>query len=314
MIESYAVIIPTRQRPASLARAVQSVIAQTIPPGEIFVVDNSPPASGLKATDVSALGSCVTIISAPDAPNAAAVRNRALQRVSCRYVAFLDDDDEWLRDKMELQLAWLADHPDHVAVVCGRRVVSPEGERIETPAQDTISRLLDYDNFGGSFSFITFDRTRCPDLVLDERLSAFQDWDFLLRARRFGGLGIVPRELAIYHDHRGPRVTSQLTGRRRSLQIVLATHHRSMPHNARRWVYSRILALRYCERKALGHSGQNLRLLCRSISIGSRTKFPLPLRFRALLGRAFLAAPRSISIFTQHIASSLKVRASRSKG
>jgi glycosyltransferase involved in cell wall biosynthesis len=96
-----SVILPTHQRPAMLARAVASVLAQTWRDWELIVIENG----GGAAADVLAQlpSDRIRLVTLPH-PNVSVARNRGLELAAGRYVAFLDDDDEWLPEKLERQL------------------------------------------------------------------------------------------------------------------------------------------------------------------------------------------------------------------
>ena len=280
-----------------LARALASVAAQSVTPGEVIIVNNGNEMIAPDCARLTVMGIDVRVLDLPEARNAAVVRNHGVARARFRYIAFLDDDDEWLPEKMAAQLDYLRDHPDCSAVSCGRRVVSTGGIRSEVPGVETIDRLLAYDNFGGSFSFIVFDRERTPRLILDETLTAFQDWDFLLRAAKFGRVGIVSLELALYHDHPAPRITNVIPGRRRSLKRILVTHRLSLPRDARRWILSRIWGLRARERVAAGFS--RVRVMddvVLSLKWGIQCRLPFWLKTRALGGRLLVFLPNGFAL------------------
>ena len=161
----YSVVVPTRDRPASLFRALSSIAAQTVPPAEVIVVDNSRAAGSSGAGEWAALGFNLVVLSAPEARNAAAVRNLGLRYTALDVVAFLDDDDLWLPTKMEKQLEFLRSRADCCAVVCGRKVISEDSQFLEVPSEAQLSELLHFDNFGGSFSFLALDRSPLPGAV-----------------------------------------------------------------------------------------------------------------------------------------------------
>ncbi len=108
------VVIPTKDRPSELARALRSALSQTLPPHEIIIVDT------LESVDerVTALISSIepsddkgTIVASkkilyihlPKA-NGGLARNRAIQLASGDLIAFLDDDDEWHENKLATQV------------------------------------------------------------------------------------------------------------------------------------------------------------------------------------------------------------------
>jgi glycosyltransferase involved in cell wall biosynthesis len=275
-----------------LALALGSVARQTVLPDEVIVVDNSPAPAPIGGARLTALGIHFRVVPAPLARNASAVRNIGLRHASSDVIAFLDDDDAWLPTKMEKQLKLLKSSPKHCAVVCGRLVVSHESGFVEIPNVSDVANLLPYDNFGGSFSFIVYDRSRCTGLTLDEGLDAFQDWDFLLRAARFGPIGVVPEVLAVYNEHRSPRITRRIAGRRRALCVLLGRHRRHLKRDARRWMISRQWDLRAQEAVSRGDWHSARHGVWRSLQWGWRCQFPLWLKCRSLARRLVLLLPR----------------------
>jgi glycosyltransferase involved in cell wall biosynthesis len=270
------------------------------------VVDNSREQGRLGAGDLGALGLNLVVLPAPEAGNAAAVRNLGLRHTGLDTVAFLDDDDLWLPTKMEKQLQFLRSRTDCCAVVCGRRVVAEASQFVEIPSEEQLGALLHYDNFGGSFSFIVLDRSRCRGLYLDEKLTAFQDWDLLIRAARRGRIGVVPEVLAIYNDHRGPRITRTLAGRRQALRRLLGQHGKYMDADARCWMVSRSWDLRAQESSAGGHRGLTRHCVWRSLQWGWRCRIPRRLKYRSLTRRIALLFPVGVAQFLRTAATRLK--------
>jgi len=75
----------------------------------------------------------IQVVKLPVNRGAAAARNAAMRRAGGKFLAFLDSDDEWLPGKLELQLAYLRDHPE--CAVCATpgmavTVSSPEKIRL----------------------------------------------------------------------------------------------------------------------------------------------------------------------------------------
>lgn len=107
-----SVVIPFYQKqPGILIKAINSILAQTVPVGQIDVVvdDASPvPASAELSAVMSAHPGLLRIIEQPNAGPAAA-RNKGLDSVphDVEYVAFLDSDDEWMPDHLANALASL---------------------------------------------------------------------------------------------------------------------------------------------------------------------------------------------------------------
>jgi len=99
-------LIPTYNRREHVCRAIDSVLAQTMPVDEIIVVDDG-------STDDSAemirsrYGQRITVIRQENA-GVSAARNRGIREAQGKWIAFLDSDDVWFPTKMERQFEALA--------------------------------------------------------------------------------------------------------------------------------------------------------------------------------------------------------------
>lgn len=103
-----SVIIPAFNAERFLAETIESLLAQTLPPMEIVLVDDG-------STDGTAevarrFGSRVNYQLRPHS-GIAATRNHGLSVARGEWIAFLDADDVWLPDKLQLQAARLLAEP-----------------------------------------------------------------------------------------------------------------------------------------------------------------------------------------------------------
>ena len=98
---SYSVVIPTYNRAKVLARALDSVLSQTVKAAEVIVVDDgsNDQTQALIANDYPNV-----IVISQDNQGVSAARNSGFNKVTTEWVALLDSDDEWLPQKMEMQL------------------------------------------------------------------------------------------------------------------------------------------------------------------------------------------------------------------
>jgi glycosyltransferase involved in cell wall biosynthesis len=102
-----SVIVPTYNRAARVARAVESVLAQTYPRCHaVVVVDGSTGGTAERLAACFGANPRVRQLSQPNR-GAAAARNLALAELDAEYVAFLDPDDVWRPWKLEAQIACL---------------------------------------------------------------------------------------------------------------------------------------------------------------------------------------------------------------
>ncbi len=111
--DTVSVIIPYYRASQTIARAVESVLAQTFRPYEILIVDDGSPDDAAGAT--REFGSSVTLIRKPNG-GAASARNLGIEHAKGEWIAFLDADDYWEPTKLELQLSF----SEGVGVVSGR--------------------------------------------------------------------------------------------------------------------------------------------------------------------------------------------------
>src|SRR5580698_9733548 len=98
-------VIPTRGRPELLLRAVRSALAQTLLQIEVVVViDGEDPATELALHEVTRVDGRVRVVALAKSIGGSDARNRGVAEASGEWIAFLDDDDEWLPGKLQAQL------------------------------------------------------------------------------------------------------------------------------------------------------------------------------------------------------------------
>ncbi len=110
-----SVVVPTRDRSALLRRAVTSILNQTFHDLEVIVVDDgSADESARRVAEIDAR----IRYARHEFPRAeCAARNTGIRLARGRYLAFLDDDDEWMLEKLERQVRILDSSPPDVGVV-----------------------------------------------------------------------------------------------------------------------------------------------------------------------------------------------------
>jgi len=127
---SISVIIPVYNRERFLAETIKSVLAQTLPPTEIIVVDDG-------STDMTAqvVANLADIAHVPiryayqTNQGPAAARNTGLAIAKGDFIAFQDSDDCWTTEKMAVQLSLIQRYANSVAVVGYTQVICEPGTR-----------------------------------------------------------------------------------------------------------------------------------------------------------------------------------------
>jgi glycosyltransferase involved in cell wall biosynthesis len=123
-----SVVVPTYNRARLLAAALDSAARQTLPPAEIIVVDDG--SSEDIAQICAMVGAPVRYVRQSNA-GVSAARNRGIEESSAEWVAFLDSDDVWRPDKLEVQLSALRQHPQAGWSLSGCHVIDMNGALVD---------------------------------------------------------------------------------------------------------------------------------------------------------------------------------------
>jgi glycosyltransferase involved in cell wall biosynthesis len=182
-----SVILPTHNRAGLLGRAIRSVLGQSYRNLELLVVDdastdNTPDV--VKSIDDARL----RYIRLDQNRRAAAARNIAIKAARGELLAFQDDDDEWLPQKLERQVASLMRAPAEVGLnIGGFQRVSSFGERYIGGAAEV--QKLDFSQCPAcvDFALISTPNWLLRKSVLersgvfDEQLKSLDDWELAMR-------------------------------------------------------------------------------------------------------------------------------------
>ncbi len=106
----FSVIIPSYDRAATLERAIRSVLAQSLAPQEVIVVDDASN-DGTSAI-LNQYASDIKIITNPENSGVSFSRNAGIEVAGSEWIAFLDSDDEWHPEKLEKQMHFHEHHPE----------------------------------------------------------------------------------------------------------------------------------------------------------------------------------------------------------
>ena len=201
------VVVPTKDRPYLLRRAVQTVVEQDYP-GEVhclIVFDGTTP----EAPDVTLpVGRTLRTLVNTRTPGLAGNRNTGYLAAQGEYVAACDDDDEWFPDKLRAQIELLSCRPDASGAGTGS-LFHFEGKDTPRPAdlpELTFAELLERRHPEVHASSFVFRRRRLLDEIglVNEKLPAGygEDFELLLRATKVGPFVCVQRPLVRAHQHR----------------------------------------------------------------------------------------------------------------
>lgn len=141
--DSVSVIIPTYNRSHLVARTIKSVLAAISPGDEVLVIDDG--STDDTSAVVGAFGDAVRYFRIENSGSSVA-RNLGISSARCPLVAMVDDDDEWLPDKLELQRKVMETFPEVVFCFCNLLAKDTNG-RI---SHDVLSTWRDHERVGSA--------------------------------------------------------------------------------------------------------------------------------------------------------------------
>ncbi len=251
---SIGVVVPTRNRPQLLRRALAGIAAQDYPGRvrAVVVYDQAEPDPSLDA--------CEVLVNTRTAGLAGA-RNTGILALDTDLVAFCDDDDEWLPDKLSAQVAVLGDE-DFVTCAIEVRYGDRSVPRLAGMSWVDIQQLarsrmamLHASTFLVRRAAL-LDPDRLGLVAEDAPGSQNEDWDLLLRAARRGPIHHVDRPLVQVQWGAGSHYAYEYATKISSLRWMMARHPeiRGCPPGAAR-VYGQLA----CWSAAAGNRSAALR-------------------------------------------------------
>ena len=194
-----SVITPTYKRSDMLLRAIESVLNQTYENVQMVIVDDNDPDTEWRAATMEKMSRFATdarikYVCHEKNMNGSVARNTGIREADGEIVCFLDDDDWFLPEKIEIQVEYLLAHPEHRAVYCGW---DRDGKQFNEGKEGNLSFELLSGNqlvYTNVIMMWREDAIACGGW--DESLRRHQEAAFLLRYFRHGGtIGFVPHIL-----------------------------------------------------------------------------------------------------------------------
>lgn len=189
-----SVVLVTRDRPAKLEGALDSLGKQTYPALELVVVDGSE--ESVESLVRSRVGSLPVTYRRDDGSGAGAARNVGMRAATGTYVAFLDDDDRWLPRKVERQVETF--EPGVGTVYTGQFTVRDD-ERVggRTPSlSGWVTEQLLRGTACSPTSTVMVRRSLFEETGgFDERFPVWEDREWYVRLSQHGTFQPVPAQL-----------------------------------------------------------------------------------------------------------------------
>lgn len=202
-----SVVVPTYGHRDTVLETLDSVFAQTEPPGEVIVVNDGSPDDTAELLRPLADRGRIRYVEQANGGQARA-RNRGLALARGDHVALLDDDDIWPEDKLAWQREFLDSDPGAVLVYGSWTRLGatprPGGPEAEPQPDGDV-----YDAFLRGCRILSPGQTLIRRSALaaaggfDPRVWGADDWDLYLRLARLGRFRYRPRVALRYRKHEG---------------------------------------------------------------------------------------------------------------
>jgi len=204
-----SVVIPTRNRPSLVRRAVQSALNQTFSDIEVIVVidgtDSVTSDALRRVTDTR-----LTTVGLAEQVGGSEARNIGVRAARAEWVALLDDDDEWMPEKLMKQIAVARSSVHPYPIVATALIARSPLADFRWPRKTPTYPLSEYlfvrnSLVQGEGVLQTSTWLTKKELMLKvpftRGLRRHQDWDWILRAVKVSGTGLefIDEPLAIWH-------------------------------------------------------------------------------------------------------------------
>lgn len=197
-----SVIIPTYKRPNMLGRAIDSVLGQSYTNIEVVVVDDNSDGDKYRLETIQYMERYandyrVKYIKHKTNQNGSAARNTGIQNSVGEYIAFLDDDDYFLKDRIKEAIHFLQNSSADCGGTCCNYVKKYKNKIYKVSRNvgcfnscyELLSAQIDY--AAGSTLIIKREILNKVGLF-DISFKRHQDWEFLIRLFRFYQIEILP--------------------------------------------------------------------------------------------------------------------------
>lgn len=207
-MQSVSIIIPVFNRIEPLERALRSLQMQTFKDFEVIVVDDHSTDDIFSVTKKYESHYLKTI-----GKGVSAARNTGIQASTSELIAFLDSDDEWTPDKLELQMKYLTKN-ESCNIVHTNELWIRNGKPVHQSSK--------HQKFGGRIfsqctelcliapSSVLIRRSLLNDLgFFDESFPVCEDFELWLRIAAKEDIGFLPEPLVIKHGGHKDQLSMQ---------------------------------------------------------------------------------------------------------
>jgi len=255
---SISVVVPSYNAERTILQTVESVQKQTLSNIEIIIINDGSTDRTLELLQ-SITDQRLKIVSCKNGGLPVA-RNRGISHAKGEFISFIDADDLWRPDKLELQLAALQQHPDAgVAYSWTSYFIDGQEESIfpyhPVFFEGNVYDKLLVNNIVGNGSNILVRRKAIESVgEFEPTLKSCEDWDFYIRLAAKWHFVVVPKHQILYRQSPKAMTSKVEVMEKEALRVVERAYQAAPPefqflkNESLAWVYE------YCTQQYLKHS------------------------------------------------------------
>lgn len=224
MKELVTVIIPTYNRAKLVRKAIDSVLKQTYTNFEVLVIDDHS-TDNTKEIIESFDDDRIKYLLNERKKGAQGARNTGLLNAKGEWIAFLDSDDLWLKEKLQVQLSELASTKKYF---CFSHWYELKNDKtyLKTRKLSIDNTSIYRENYIGTFSTVMLHSRIIDEIgLLDENLSACQDWDYWIRIIDNYNALYISEPLIKYRIHGSDRISNEFENRALGREMILKKYY-----------------------------------------------------------------------------------------
>lgn len=204
-----SIMMPAYNAEPYIGMAIESVLNQVFTDWELIIVNDG---SHDRTAEIAAgyADERIRLVHQENAGEAAA-RNHALSLASGKWLAFLDADDQYLPNHLELTIRYLESHPAKDGVYTDGRHIDQFGNELKSlssrrrgPFEGWIFEpLVQASDVFGPPLCVVIRRSLIAkhQLLYDTRIVIGPDWDFFTRYAEYADFGYINQETCLYRVH-----------------------------------------------------------------------------------------------------------------
>jgi GT2 family glycosyltransferase len=221
-MQTISVVVPAYNGERTILETIKSIQQQTFSDFELIVINDGSTDRTLER--LATVEDPRLKVFSYENGGLPVARNRGIARAMGEFITFIDADDLWTPDKLELQLAALQQHPEAGVAYSWTLVMDEKGESFypgkSVSFEGNVYPQLLLSNFIASGSNVMLRREAITSVgEFDPTLRSCEDWDYWLRVAALWSFVVVPKYQILYRQSSGA-MSSKVEVMEKNLLIV----------------------------------------------------------------------------------------------